>query len=285
MRELRLANGPLEAVVLPDAGARLHRIRAFGIDLLRTPDDSDAHLRDPFFWGAYVMAPWCNRLAAEPTRIGRQVADLPSNFPDGTAIHGQVASTPWTVDADGSTCRIVAGGDGWPWRYEVSMAISVAGPVLDVGLSLTNRSSEPMPGGLGIHPWWRRPVAIALRASRVFSSNTSAATRSVAATDAYDLRDLAEPASGLDATWTDLQQPTIELEWPEEGIHASVRLSADADHVAMATPRDVPAIAVEAQTHAPDGLGRLLRGEPGGLRMLQPDEAIRLGLRMTVRRL
>ena len=284
MRELRLADGPLEAVVLPDAGARLHRIRAFGIDLLRTPDDLRAHLDDPFFWGAYVMAPWCNRLAAGPTRVGHHVVDLAPNFPDGTAIHGQVASRPWTVDSDGTTCRTTAGGDAWPWTYEVTMVTSVIDPVIDIGLTLTNRSTEPMPAGLGIHPWWRRPVAIALPASRVYPSNTSALPRSVPATDAYDLRELAEPAAGLDATWTDLEQPKIELEWPDDGVHATLRLSADADHVAVATPGDMPATAVEAQSHAPDGLGRLLRGERGGLRLLQPDGAIRLGLEITIRR-
>ncbi|HET8777217.1 MAG TPA: hypothetical protein VFN76_06115 [Candidatus Limnocylindria bacterium] len=284
MRELRLADGPLEAVLLPDAGARLHRIGAFGVDLLRTPDDPATHLSDPFFWGAYVMAPWCNRLSAAPTRVGRHVVDLAPNFPDGTAIHGQVASTPWTVDADGTTCRVVAGADGWPWSYEVAMVVSVAAAVLSVGLTLTNRSTKPMPAGVGIHPWWRRPVAIAVPASRVYPSNTSASARSVQVAGDYDLRELAEPPPNLDATWTDLGQPTIELEWPDDGIHATLRLSADADHVAVATPPDLPAIAVEPQTHAPDGLGRLLRGERGGLRLLQPGEDTRFDLGLSVRR-
>ena len=69
MRELHLGDGPLEAVLLPEAGARLHRLRAFGHDLLRTPSDADDHLREPFFWGGYVMAPWCNRLAAGTTSL------------------------------------------------------------------------------------------------------------------------------------------------------------------------------------------------------------------------
>ncbi len=68
MRELRVADGPLEAVLLPEAGARLHRLRAFGHDLLRTPSDPVDHLRDPIVWGGYLMAPWCNRLAREPRR-------------------------------------------------------------------------------------------------------------------------------------------------------------------------------------------------------------------------
>ena len=48
MEELRYSDGDVEVIVLPEAGARFHRLRAFGHDLLRTPDDPDTHHRDPF---------------------------------------------------------------------------------------------------------------------------------------------------------------------------------------------------------------------------------------------
>jgi len=66
MEALTYASETVEAVVLPDAGARLHRLRVFGHDLLRTPNDPALHRADPFCWAAYVMAPWCNRLEARP---------------------------------------------------------------------------------------------------------------------------------------------------------------------------------------------------------------------------
>jgi hypothetical protein len=56
---------------------------------------------DPFFWGAYVMAPWCNRVVPEPIEVGGRTVALGPNFRDGTAIHGQVYASPWTVDGDG----------------------------------------------------------------------------------------------------------------------------------------------------------------------------------------
>ena len=62
MEELRFGAEALEVIVLPQVGARLHRLRAFGHDLLRTPPDPGTHATDPYFWGAYVMAPWCNRI-------------------------------------------------------------------------------------------------------------------------------------------------------------------------------------------------------------------------------
>ncbi len=109
----------LEVVMLPKLGARIHRLRAFGIDLLRTPPTRAVHKRDPFFWGAYVMAPWCNRVAAHPFEVAGRTVDLAPNFPDGTAIHGQVYARPWLISPEGSM-RIGGGGNGWPWAYEVT---------------------------------------------------------------------------------------------------------------------------------------------------------------------
>ncbi|MDP9482071.1 MAG: hypothetical protein M3P84_02485, partial [Chloroflexota bacterium] len=105
MDELRISDGPIEVVALPQLGARIHRLRAFGHDLIRTPADPATHASDPFYWGGYVMAPWCNRIEAGPVRVDSHRVALGSNFSDGSAIHGQVYARPWDV-VDGGTLRI-----------------------------------------------------------------------------------------------------------------------------------------------------------------------------------
>ena len=50
--EVRIGGERLEVVVLPGLGARLHRLRAFGHDLLLSPDDLATYERDPFMWGS-----------------------------------------------------------------------------------------------------------------------------------------------------------------------------------------------------------------------------------------
>jgi galactose mutarotase-like enzyme len=45
--------------------------------------------------------------------------------------------------------------------------------------------------------------------------------------------------------------------------------------VAAALP-GTDAVAVEPQTHAPDGIRRLLAGEPGGLALIAPDDTLEL---------
>ncbi|HEX5578358.1 MAG TPA: hypothetical protein VFY43_01700 [Candidatus Limnocylindria bacterium] len=280
MRELRLGGEPLEAVLLPEVGARLHRLTVHGHDLLRTPADPGRHLEEPFFWGGYPMAPWCNRLAAGVTKVHGHTVSLAANFADGSAIHGQVATRPWDVAPDGS-CSVGAGGDGWPWPYQVSLSAAIDGSELRMAWRLTNLADEPMPAGIGFHPWWRWPVRLRLDAESVYASNTQPAAEPAAVSGSLDLGRLAAPAAGLDGTWVATGVP-LELAWPELGLRARLTTSAAARFVAVATPPDIDAIAVEPQTHAPDGLRRLLEGRPDGLAWLAPGDALLLEMRVEV---
>jgi aldose 1-epimerase len=272
---IRIAGGPIELEVLPEAGARLHRLRVHGHDLLRTPDDLRPHRDDPYFYGSYPMAPWCNRVAAGPMTVAGRLIDLPASFPDGTAIHGQVSRRPWMQVQDGRF-RIAAGGDGWPWRYEVEQRIRIDDARLELGLRLTNRSDGPMPGGIGFHPWFRRPIRVAIAAASVHRSNLATDAEPVAVAGRYDRHALEEMPEGLDSTWTDLAEPPVVLEWPGAGIRATMTVDAPSRFIVAATPPGTDAVAVEPQTHAPDGIRRLLEGEPGGLALIPPDGFLEL---------
>ena len=283
MQELRIGDGQLEAVLLPEAGARLHRLRAFGHDLMRTPADPAQHLREPFFWGGYVMAPWCNRLrVGEVTMNGRSVR-LSSNFADGSAIHGQVAAIPWAVTGPAS-CAVLGGGDGWPWPYEVTLSAIATDASLHLAWHLTNLADEPMPAGIGFHPWWRRPVQLRVKADRVYASNTVPEGEPEAVAGPLDLREMGVPAAGLDGTWTDNSQGGVELAWPELGLQVTMTASRNARYVAVATPPELDAIAVEPQTHAPDGLQRLLEGRSDGLVQIAAGESLDFDVAIAISR-
>ena len=271
----RIGDGPIEVEVLPDVGARIHRLRVDGQDLLRTPADPRRHLDDPYFWGSYPMAPWCNRVAAGRTTVAGRELDLPVTFPDGTAIHGQVSRAAWTHDGEGSF-RIRAGGDGWPWPYEVGQSVSVHADSVTLDVRLTNLAEDPMPAGVGIHPWFRRPVRVAIGARAVHPSNLSPTPEPEPVAGPFDRRRLAELPDGLDAVWTDLTAPPVVLEWPAAGLEATVRVSSSVAYVVAASPAEIDAVAVEPQTHAPAGIRRLVRGEPGGLTILDPGASLRM---------
>jgi aldose 1-epimerase len=277
MDEVVIADGPLEVTVLPEAGARIHRLRAFGHDVFLTPVDPAKHLDDPFFWGSYVMAPWCNRIEARPTRIGARVVELAPNFPDGTAIHGQVYVRPWTHTGDGAF-RISGGGDGWPWTYDVAMDFGIVGATLRIDLRLTNTSSDPMPAGMGIHPWFLKPVRVIVRADTFFADNLATERDPAPVEGTFDLRSLAAMADGLDGTWASLGDPPVEFAWDALGLRATMRTTPVVPYIVAASPGHIGAVAVEPETHAPQAVRRLLGDEPGGLVMLPPGESLSMAI-------
>jgi aldose 1-epimerase len=281
--EVRIGGQPLEVVILPDLGARLHRLRAFGHELLLSPDDPATYIGDPFMSGGYVMAPWCNRLEPSPIEVDGRTVALGVNFVDGTAIHGQVYLRPWAIESPGSFV-VVGGGDGWPWRYEVRQQVSVVGTDLRVALELKNLDDAPMPAGIGLHPWFLKPIEVAIRGESVYLRNQDTSPRPIAVSGTSDLRTLGRMADGLDGTWTNLTATPVELRWPDLGIRAEMRVESPSLCIVAASPGSAPAVAVEPETHAPQGLRRLLRSEPDALTMLQPGERLELVMELAFER-
>ena len=283
---LALRSDELEVVILPEAGGRIHRIRAFGEDLLRTPDDPATHGSEPFFWGAYVMAPWCNRASPGPMALAGRQVNLAANFPDGTAIHGLVSLAPWARRAGNELVLRHGAAEGWPWAFEVRQTASFAGAAVALEYRLTNLDQEAlMPGGLGLHPWFLRPIEVQIPAERAYPTNSGSPSEPMPVAGDNDLRALSSPADGLDATWTALARPRIELRWPS-GIRATLDVETDAGGVlvALASPPGLDAIAVEPQTHGPDPLRRLAAGEPDPPALLAPGASMSLTVRISVAR-
>jgi galactose mutarotase-like enzyme len=140
-----------------------------------------------------------------------------------------------------------------------------------------------MPAGVGIHPWFRRPVRVAINAAAVHPSNLVTHGEPEPVAGRFDRRALEELPDGLDAAWTDLSDPPIEFEWPS-GPAAAVEVSDSTRYVVAASPAEIDAIAVEPQTHAPAGVRRLIEGETGALKLLDPGETLELAVRFVFKR-
>jgi aldose 1-epimerase len=230
------------------------------------------------------MLPWGGRVNAGPTEVAGRTADLPANHPDGWAIHGQAYAAPWEV-VDDAALRFVGGGAGWPWTYEARMSVSVEGAVVTVDLSLTNTDKAPMPAGIGLHPWFAGPPLLRIPAEKAYDDNTRSSPEPLPVEGDYDLRSLRDMAVGMDSTWTDLTDRRVQLAWPVQGIRAEMAARTDGRLVFVAArPPQIEALALEPQTHAPQGLRRLLNGEPDAMTLLRPGEALHLAMSLTFSR-
>jgi aldose 1-epimerase len=76
---------------------------------------------------------------------------------DPSPLHGQGWLNPWQVEqSDGVsavlTYRHEAGE--WPWAYEARQEFALDESALSIRLTCRNTSNEPMPCGLGQHPYF-----------------------------------------------------------------------------------------------------------------------------------
>jgi aldose 1-epimerase len=266
--------------VVPDVGARLHRIVAFGRDVLRTPPTVEHHRREPFAWGAFLMVPWCNRVPGGRIVFGEEVVEVPTNTVDDgvpSAMHGLAYERPWLLnDDDGLRFK---GGDELPWRWSARQRTTVDGASLRVALAVRNEGDDPMPAGVGLHPWFTAAggLQVRLAADSVYplaGHIPSGDPEPVG--ERNDLRSLRSPPWGMDDVFTDLGSPFAELVWRGWALRCVIEVSAAVSHGTVAAFENMAAVAVEPQTHATDGHRRLHDGERGGVAVLASGEELEL---------
>jgi aldose 1-epimerase len=110
--------------------------------------------------GCFIMSPWTNRVArARMSFRGREYALDKRVAADGTAMHGDVRSHPWTiVDRSPVSARLtfesrsIAGGANFPWAFGAEVRYELVRSVLRIDLTLRNRADEPMPLRHGAAP-------------------------------------------------------------------------------------------------------------------------------------
>jgi aldose 1-epimerase len=263
----------VQVEIAPGAGGRVHRIVAFGVDVLRTPPTLGHYRAEGFFWGGYVMAPWCNRAPAGPVRLGSRVLDLAANFPDGS---GDPRPRPRPAVGRRGRRHVAdrASAGQWPWRHSVRVAYTVAGSRFVMELRVENLDDAAMPAGLGWHPWFRSPVDVTIPATMVYESNLVSSVDAVPVHGRFDRRHGGLLDSGIDATWTGLESQQVQFDWPALGVGATMEVSEEVGFVVAAAPAEFDAVAVEPQTHAPDGIRRLLGGEPGAPGWIEPGASL-----------
>jgi aldose 1-epimerase len=272
---LSLSSDELQVEILPDVGGRIHRLRAFGHDLLRTPADVATQVSDPFYWGCFPLVPWSNRVPGGHIEFQGRVVEVPCNFgPD--AIHGEASARPWRVEGDG--LLVFRGGQyGFPWLYEARMQYAIDGASLTLALSIANTGDEAMPAGLGIHPWFSAGggLDVSIPADLVYPlTNMLPSGPAEPVAGVLDRRALSRFPWGLDNVWTGLTARRIEMRRPDLGLQVTFSFTEAATQIVAASVEQNDAVAIEPVTHATDGFRLLAEGKPGGIDVLQPGETL-----------
>lgn len=153
-----LKAGDWRCALRPEVGGALASLSLGDGDVLRPMAEEE---RDPLRSACFPLVPFANRVRDGRFAFGRREVSLPANFPpEPHALHGFGWQRPWTIAARTvSEARLMHEYDGrgeWPWAYRAEQQVSLSPSGCRVTLTLTNRSGEPMPAGLGLHPYFRR---------------------------------------------------------------------------------------------------------------------------------
>ena len=170
--QISLTCGNYGVRLSPGAGARMTAMTWYDGQRNRhllVPCDGAASF-DPHDWpktGAFPMAPFTNKLEnGRFTWNGREIL-LPTPTDSPHAMHGLAHRKPWTLvhaTREHAALRYShkPADEGWPWSFDLRMEVSVTADHVQVDLQIRNTSAEPMPAGLGWHPF--HPAASAVLA-------------------------------------------------------------------------------------------------------------------------
>lgn len=286
---LKLANSALELVIAPEVGgsiARFDYIHERGrIAILRGCDGMPGNVLDA---ASFPLVPYVNRIRGGRFQFrSRDVQLAPNMEGDPSPLHGQGWLAAWDVIESSDTraeLRFFHEAGEWPWRYEARQFFRLSESGLSVELCCRNLSDEPMPCGLGQHPYF--PCDATTRLSTGVTDVWTIDQRvlpveKVAAAGRYDLADRAVCGQGLDHGFEGWNG-TAKIDhggWPF-GVEMS---SPDARFFQLYSPSSGGLFVAEPVTHRNAALNEPEASWPAtGLRVLEPGEDMSLTMRVAL---
>ena len=286
---LTLRSGALELELSPATGGAIANFAWTGdggrVAILRQSPDP---LGEALESASFPLVPFVNRIRGGCFRFrGREIRLAPNMVGDPSPLHGQGWTSPWSVESAGEAEAVLAFDHApgeWPWAYRSTQSFRLTGDSLCMELTCTNLSDEPMPCGLGLHPYF--PCGTETRI-QTFADEVWAVDEQVLpvgrepAKGRYDISDSAVCGRGLDngyGGWSGCALLT-DPAWPFE----LVMTSPQARFFQLYSPASGDIFVAEPVTHANCALNE---PEPAwaslGIEVLQPGEAMNLEARIEV---
>jgi aldose 1-epimerase len=239
---------------------------------------------------SFPLVPYVNRIRdGRFTFRGREVRLKPNMPGDPSPLHGQGWLNPWVVEAvDQSSATLVfrhLAGE-WPWAYEARQRFRLSEHGLWLELSCTNLSDDPMPCGLGHHPYFpcgpQTTLDTRVEVAWTIDDKVLPVDR-VPATGRYDLRDRLICGQALDngfGGWGG-QARISDPDWP-----FTVTMTAplpDVEFFQVYSPPTGGIFVAEPVTHANAALNAPEDDWPElGMKVLEPGEAMSVTIQLDV---
>jgi len=236
----------------------------------------------------FPLVPYVNRIRGGAFTFRGRTVRLQPNMPgDPSPLHGQGWLNPWTVEQHGEASAVLTyhhrHGE-WPWSYEARQHFALDDHGLSLRLTCRNSSDDPMPCGLGFHPYFPcgPETKIDTRADCAWTVDEKVLpVAKVPAEGRYDLRDRHVCGQDLDngfGGWGG-EARMADPAWPYD-----LRLSSpQAKFFQLYSPPQGGIFVAEPVTHANCALNHPESEWPElGMRILAPGEAMSLDARLDV---
>jgi aldose 1-epimerase len=284
-----LEHGPLKLTLNPSVGGSISAFEWIGGDvaapILRKGNSSSENVLDA---ACFPLVPYVNRIRGGSFAFrGREVRLAPNMPGDPSPLHGQGWLSRWTVEEAGAhhvVLRFDHAAGEWPWHYSARQHFTLDEDGLSLALTCRNTSAGPMPCGLGQHPYFPcgPETRLETRVTHVWTVDEQVLpVDRVQATGRYDLENRKVCGQGLDngfAGWGGEAQMS-DPDWPFELTMSS----PDAGFFQLYSPAEGGIFVAEPVTHANAALNAPEEQWPQlGLRVLDPDEEMRLDMRIEV---
>lgn len=236
----------------------------------------------------FPLVPYVNRIRGGCFTFRGRVVRLKPNMPgDPSPLHGQGWQSPWQVEnlsdsAVALSYRHAAGE--WPWDYEARQDLALDERGLSARLICRNVSTDPMPCGLGFHPYFpcssRTRLDTHVTAAWTIDEHVLPVAK-VPAEGRYDLRDRLVCGQDLDngfGGWGGSARMS-DPDWP----YAVEMYSPEANFFQVYSPPSGGIFVAEPVTHANAALNAPEEQWPElGMRVLEPGEQMSLDMRLEV---
>jgi aldose 1-epimerase len=238
--------------------------------------------------GCFPLVPYVNRIRGGCFSFRGRTVRLEPNMPgDPSPLHGQGWLNPWTVEEQsGSSASLTYRHESgeWPWSYEARQDFSLDDGGFSARLTCRNSSTDPMPCGLGEHPYFgcgpETQIDTHVDCAWTVDKNVLPVDK-IPAEGRYDLRDRHACGQGLDngfGGWDGTARMS-DPDWPYD-----LRLSSpEAKFFQLYSPADGGIFVAEPVTHANAALNHPESEWPElGMRVLDPGESMSLDMRLDV---
>ena len=236
----------------------------------------------------FPLVPYVNRIRGGSFTFRGRTVRLAPNMPgDPSPLHGQGWLNHWEVerhDAASAVLTYAHQSGEWPWSYAARQEFTLDRRGLSLRLTCRNTSGEPMPCGLGEHPYFPcgPETHIDTDVGCAWTVDDQVLPVAKVPTEGrYDLRDRLVCSQNLDNGFGDWggEARLTDPGWPYE-----LRLSShEAKFFQLYSPREGAIFVAEPVTHANAALNEPEEKWPElGMRVLESGEEMSLDMRLQV---